>query len=272
MEIKGSNLKSKITSIAVISALLLVCFVSVTGEMMRNSNEYGRMIAVSALYDEPDTQTRYARVTYEDLENFRFASDSLAKLEYDNHHSTDSLTSQQPLSEAELQILRDSKNKAALEAILATDRESRRALAEQQASQYQINEIPEFKTEASTQTTVGNTVVLPQGNAAITEPVLAAAGSGTYIGQFVLTGYCPCAICCGKTNGITACGTLATANHTIAADGRYSFGTKMIINGVVYTVEDRGGAIQGNRIDVFFPTHQDALNFGRQTADVYILD
>jgi 3D (Asp-Asp-Asp) domain-containing protein len=96
--------------------------------------------------------------------------------------------------------------------------------------------------------------------------------NGTYLGQFLLTGYCPCVICCGKTNGITACGTLATANHTIATDGRYAFGTKMLINGVIYTVEDRGGAIQGNRIDVFFPTHQEALNFGRQTADVYIID
>jgi Uncharacterized protein conserved in bacteria len=46
----------------------------------------------------------------------------------------------------------------------------------------------------------------------------------------------------------------------------------MLIKGVIYTVEDRGGAIQGNRIDVFFPTHQEALNFGRQTADVYIID
>ena len=46
----------------------------------------------------------------------------------------------------------------------------------------------------------------------------------------------------------------------------------MVINGVVYTVEDRGGAIKGNRIDIFFTTHQDALNFGRQTADVYIVE
>ena len=44
----------------------------------------------------------------------------------------------------------------------------------------------------------------------------------------------------------------------------------MIINGQLYTVEDRGGAIQGNHIDIYFDTHQEALNFGKQEADVFL--
>lgn len=81
-----------------------------------------------------------------------------------------------------------------------------------------------------------------------------------------VTAYCPCLKCCGKTNGITASGKKAKANHTIATSSKYKFGTKIEIAGYgVYTVEDRGGAIQGDRIDIFFNTHEEALKFGRRT-------
>ncbi len=75
------------------------------------------------------------------------------------------------------------------------------------------------------------------------------------LGTFKITGYCSCAACCGKTTGITASGTRATAGRTIAADtSRFPFGTKLKFNGNTYTVEDRGGAIRGNRID-FISVH-----------------
>ncbi len=261
--------RTKIASVAVVVALGIACIASVTGERM-NTNEYGRMVAVNALYDEPETQPRYEKVSYEDMENLRFESDQKAKVEFDNSRADENLTT---AVDPEIQ---NNKNKAALRAIANTDQSNRKELAEERQEQYQLNKIKEVDT--STKATVdlnqqqGQTVVLPQGNAAIAVPIEGTPEMGRYEGQFVLTAYCPCAICCGKTNGITACGTLATANHTIATDGRYAFGTKMLINGVIYTVEDRGGAIQGNRIDVFFPTHEEALQFGRQTADVYIID
>ena len=47
--------------------------------------------------------------------------------------------------------------------------------------------------------------------------------------------------------------------------------SKLEINGKIYTVEDRGGAIQGKRLDIYFDSHQEALNFGRKTAVVYKL-
>jgi 3D (Asp-Asp-Asp) domain-containing protein len=50
------------------------------------------------------------------------------------------------------------------------------------------------------------------------------------------------------------------------------FGTKVIIDGNTYIVQDRGGAIKGNRIDLYFDSHQEALNFGRQTKEVTILN
>ncbi len=91
-----------------------------------------------------------------------------------------------------------------------------------------------------------------------------------YLGTYLTTGYCPCVKCCGKSNGITASGTVATANHTIAADTSVlPFGTQVVINGQVYTVEDRGSAIRGGRIDIFFTSHQEALNYGKRYVSVY---
>ena len=81
--------------------------------------------------------------------------------------------------------------------------------------------------------------------------------------QFKVTAYCPCKKCCGKTDGITASGKPAKPNHTIAADPKYAFGTKIVLDGYgTFYVEDRGGAIKGNHLDRFFKTHQEALNWG----------
>ena len=45
----------------------------------------------------------------------------------------------------------------------------------------------------------------------------------------------------------------------------------MIINGHTYTVEDRGGAIKGNKIDIYVDSHQEALKLGRKTnVPVYL--
>ena len=91
------------------------------------------------------------------------------------------------------------------------------------------------------------------------------------LGEYTLTAYCPCEKCCGKTDGITASGAKAKANHTIAADiSLLPFGTIVEIDGIEYTVEDIGGAVKGNHIDIFFDTHEEALQFGKQKAEVYL--
>ncbi len=62
---------------------------------------------------------------------------------------------------------------------------------------------------------------------------------------------------------------------TLAADTRfYPFGTRMYIPGYGYgVVEDRGSAIKGPyRIDAYFDSHQDALEWGRETVSVEIID
>ncbi len=92
----------------------------------------------------------------------------------------------------------------------------------------------------------------------------------TDLGVFKLTAYCPCSKCCGKTNGITASGKKAKANHTVAADtSLLPFGTELMINGETYVVEDRGGAVRGMVIDIFYESHEEANAHGVKYAKVY---
>lgn len=105
------------------------------------------------------------------------------------------------------------------------------------------------------------------------DPVYAST-NGKSLGKFVITAYCTCRICCGvySGNNRTASGTIPTSNRTIAVDTNViPFGTRVVINGQVYVAEDRGGAIKGNRIDMFFMTHREALQWGRKTIEVYLV-
>ena len=91
-----------------------------------------------------------------------------------------------------------------------------------------------------------------------------------------VTGYCPCNQCCGAfSDGITANNHRIQPGDTfVAADKSYRFGTEMVIPGYnddkSVQVADRGGAIKGNRLDLFFHTHQEALQWGVQYLDVLI--
>ena len=99
--------------------------------------------------------------------------------------------------------------------------------------------------------------------------------TGNKVGEtriFKVTAYCSCAKCCGKTNGITASGTKATAGRTVATSSQFSFGTQLDIGGYTYTVEDRGGAIQGNRIDVYMNSHAEALAWGVRYLPVTVVE
>lgn len=100
-----------------------------------------------------------------------------------------------------------------------------------------------------------------------------ADSHGKSLGKYVITAYCTCRVCCGVYSGgnRTASGTVPTSNRTIAVDTNViPFGTKVVINGQVYVAEDRGGAIKGKRIDMFFMTHKEALRWGRRTMEVFL--
>jgi 3D (Asp-Asp-Asp) domain-containing protein len=115
----------------------------------------------------------------------------------------------------------------------------------------------------------------------------------------IFTAYDSCGKCCGweydkdgvpiynygklkgkrKVIGQTASGTMARANHTLAAPKGFEFGTKIYIdfhghNVLLGVVEDRGGAIHDKdgiiRIDIYFDSHEEALKFGRQKGKIKV--
>ncbi len=97
--------------------------------------------------------------------------------------------------------------------------------------------------------------------------------------EMEVTAYCPCTKCCGpKAQGITASGKNVHYNdgRFVAADRKFAFGTKLIIPGYAAgkTVEvtDRGGAIKGNKLDVYFHSHTEALKWGRQKLTVTVVE
>lgn len=89
---------------------------------------------------------------------------------------------------------------------------------------------------------------------------------------YTITAYCPCYECSEGWGDSTASGVKAVEGITIATDKTIPLGTKIYIDGVgERIVQDRGGAIKGNKIDLYFDTHQEVLSFGRQTKRVTIL-
>lgn len=108
-----------------------------------------------------------------------------------------------------------------------------------------------------------------------------------------VTGYCHCGICCNwrrswfglgrpviasgpergkpKAVGITASGTRVRPGTVAADTSVLPFGTIVHVPGYGWgRVEDRGGAIRGQKLDLYFRTHARANQWGRQHHDVRI--
>lgn len=102
------------------------------------------------------------------------------------------------------------------------------------------------------------------------------------LGEYKLTAYCSCEKCCGywatirpvdsEGNPIvyTADGSVAKHGVTVAADKDIPFGTVLMIDGHEYTVQDRGGAIKGKRIDIYFDSHEAAKEFGVKYMEIFL--
>lgn len=117
------------------------------------------------------------------------------------------------------------------------------------------------------------------------EPVAEPVVSKMYLGYFKLTAYCSCYRCCGQyalnrpkdVNGndivYGASGRVLRSYHSVAVDTSViPYGSHLIINGHDYYAEDCGGAVRGNKIDVYFSSHEAACAFGLQYADVYLVN
>lgn len=105
----------------------------------------------------------------------------------------------------------------------------------------------------------------------------------TSLGIYRLTAYCACEKCCeywatvrpldenGKPIVYTANQSIAKQGVTVAADTSVlPFGTVILIDGHEYTVQDRGGVVVGNRVDIYFESHEEALAFGVQYKEIFV--
>lgn len=92
------------------------------------------------------------------------------------------------------------------------------------------------------------------------------------LGTYAVYAYCPCAKCCGQwSGGLTASGTVPEAGRTVAADWDVlPAGTEIYIEGLGWrVVEDTGAGIDGQALDIYMDSHEDALRFGVREMEVY---
>lgn len=101
--------------------------------------------------------------------------------------------------------------------------------------------------------------------------------AGKSLGEVVTTGYCNCSICCGKwAGGHTASGTVPKADHTLAVDAhspKVPMGTKIVMNGKTYKVEDTGNFAQyGTDFDIYFGSHAEAQAWGKRKVEAFLAE
>ncbi len=90
------------------------------------------------------------------------------------------------------------------------------------------------------------------------------------LGEFTITHYCTCSKCCGKSDGVTASGTVARPHWTVAVDPKIiPLGTVLQIEGIYYVAEDTGGSIRGKKIDICMESHEQAIYAGTKNAEVF---
>lgn len=101
-----------------------------------------------------------------------------------------------------------------------------------------------------------------------------SSNKGKSLGTFTTTGYCNCSICAGAYAGrATSSGVMPKANHTIAADPSVlPIGTRVIINGQEYKVEDTGSGVNGNKIDIYYDNHDAAMAHGNKKVEVFAVN
>ena len=137
------------------------------------------------------------------------------------------------------------------------DEEIEKTKISEQIVKEPVNKIVQVQKNVTSRTTSSRTTATASGTTKI----------------FKVTAYCSCSRCCGShASGYTSSGTKATAGRTVAASTQFGFGTKLIINGNEYVVEDRGGAVKGNKIDIYMNSHSEALAWGVKYLPVQVAE
>ena len=141
-----------------------------------------------------------------------------------------------------------------------------------------VNKIVQLNVKATSRSTeVARTASANPADGASTSLAKKVEGIAPVTKTMNTSAYCACTRCCGKSNAKTASGATAEVWYTLAAGKGYPIGTVIYIpyfknkpNGGWFVVQDRGGAISNNKLDVFMGSHNDALSFGRKNLECYI--
>lgn len=186
----------------------------------------------------------------------------------------------EPEAVSDVEFAPQSENKTEAEEILIDELKTpEKAINETIEETYEAPDEPEVESIEEVVEETENTEESDDG-----EPIPEGDGSGEpapeaegaeqtsthlYANSCRLTFYCPCSNCCGSWGSSTASGVAPTANHTVA-NGSLPFGTRVLIDGVEYFVEDRG--VGEFEFDIFVNSHDEALQRGLYYTDVYIVE
>ncbi len=151
------------------------------------------------------------------------------------------------------------------------EEEIERTVISEQVIKEPVDKIVQISTKVTSRSGSRSASISPEAIAASVD------GVTPKVVKLNTSAYCSCSVCCGKSNGITSSGAVAKEWHTVAAGSGYPIGTVIYVpsladkpNGGWFVVQDRGGAISNNRIDIYMGSHSSALQFGRKTLECYI--
>ena len=95
---------------------------------------------------------------------------------------------------------------------------------------------------------------------------------GDSIGEYTIDYYCSCETCRAKASKVKATGTPVVEGQTIAVDpDEIPYGTKVIIDGHVFTAEDYDTAGKEKHISIYVNEHETAQKLNEKKAEVHLV-
>lgn len=217
-------------------------------DFVKNISEYDRSMLLELL----DTQNSIKKAG----DKLKEQQNSLLAMEQSLDTKRATLESNITASTAQLAQYNDQIAKAKAEEELARARAAEAAAKAERERQLQLQQ---------------NVIISGGSQTTVSTP--GSSEGKTSIGSFKITHYCSCYYCSGGWGSSTSSGATPIPGRTIAVDPSViPMGSRVIINGNIYVAEDVGGAIKGNKIDIYVSDHATALAYGVYYAEVYWAD
>ena len=123
--------------------------------------------------------------------------------------------------------------------------------------------------------------IIPKPTESPIEDLIVEEPAITELGEYTITAYCPCEICCGiwaknRPNGIVVGAYGVELEEGVSIAAPLPSNTKLYIDGIgEYTVQDKLAdwvleKYDNKVVDIYFNNHEDAIAFGLQHRTVYL--